>query len=559
MNERRSPSPSPKADDSLRVSPIAPTNAQPDANFRFDSLTVFHELTDELQGNPAGSQLSEATPLPTIPGFAGLMEVGRGGMGVVYRAYEIALDRPVAIKMLTVLADSSTLARFRSEAAVLARLNHPNIVTIHAFGEWQGHPYMVMEWVPGGNLTQACRGLPQDPQRSAELVATIAETCQAAHDQGIIHRDLKPGNILLRCSTGPWQPKVADFGLARSLDAAAGLTNTNDIIGTPNYMAPEQTWGAKSQWGPRMDVYSLGAVLYELLTGRPPFVSSDVLDTLLLVRTTEPVPPIRLQPRLPMDVNTICLKCLEKDPQRRYASAQELADDLRRFLAGQPIRARPISGWQRSLKWVRRHPSQAALLAILAVVVLAAWAGLTALYLHARAGWAEADQQAQAALQGRRLAEEERATAFQQRDRARRALELLANPNAMRFLEANADLNPLQRAFLQRLVTYYQESLTQEPESWEDHRQRSRAYFNLAALQYQLGDLNACLNAADHSLRILAQAPASLREELDTRVLMALALQTKAAALSQLGDITKALPVFEQVVRECKSWSVQAN
>lgn len=550
MNERRTPSPRPEADDSWRISPYAPTSAQPDPSPRFDSLTYFQELTDGLQDSPADRVAADASRPPAIPGFAALMEVGRGGMGVVYRAYETALGRPVAIKMLTALADSSALARFYSEASVLARLNHPNIVTIHAFGEWQGHPYMVMEWVPGGNLAQVCRGMPQDPRRSAELVATVAETCQAAHDQGIIHRDLKPGNILLRSSTGPWQPKVADFGLARSLDTSAGLTNTNDIIGTPNYMAPEQTWGSRSQWGPGIDVYSLGAVLYELLTGRPPFVSADVLDTLLLVRTSEPVPPIRLQPRLPTDLNTICLKCLEKEPHRRYASAQELADDLRRFLAGQPIQARPISGWQRSLKWVRRHPSQAALLAILATVLLAAWIGLTVLYLHARAGWAEADRQAKAALQGRRLAEEERASAFQQRDRARRAIELLANPTAMRFLEANADLNPLQRAFLQRLVTYYQESLAHEPESWEDHRQHSRAYFNLAALQYQLGDLNACLDAADHSLRILAQAPDSQRGQIDARMLQALALQTKASALSQKGEISKALPLFEQVVRE---------
>jgi WD40 repeat protein/serine/threonine protein kinase len=322
---------------------------------------------------------SEAARWPTVPSYEILRELGRGGMGVVYEARQIQLNRLVALKMILTggHAGEQELARFRTEAEAVARLQHPNIVQIHEVGEAQGRPFFSLEYVDGGSLDRKTAGTPLPPRQAARLVETLAGAMDAAHRCGIIHRDLKPANVLL-ARTDPlhgvalgsglreaahYQPKITDFGLAKKLDAGPGQTASGAILGTPSYMAPEQAGGQKKVVGPLADVYALGAILYELLTGRPPFRAATVIDTLMQVLTDEPVPPSRLQPKLPRDLETICLKCLHKEPGKRYATAAALAEDLQRFLEGRPIAARPVGRAERAWRWCRRNPVVAGLLA----------------------------------------------------------------------------------------------------------------------------------------------------------------------------------------------------
>jgi serine/threonine-protein kinase len=291
-------------------------------------------------------------------------------MGVVYRARHLRLNRPVALKMLLAgaYAEPAERERLQREAQAVAALGHPNIVQVHDVGDVEGRPYFTMELVEGGDLAEQIRGVPQPARQAAALVATLAEAIQAAHQSGIVHRDLKPGNILL---TRDGTPKVTDFGLARRLEVGGGLTLTGVPVGTPSYMAPEQVRGERRATGPATDVYALGAILYELLTGRPPFRAESGAATLQQVLTDEPVAPARLNPRVPRDLTTICLKCLSKEPQRRYASAAALAEDLHRFLRGEPIAARPAGLLERLARWARRRPAAAALLAVTLLVATA--------------------------------------------------------------------------------------------------------------------------------------------------------------------------------------------
>jgi WD40 repeat protein len=302
-------------------------------------------------------------------------------MGVVYRATQAGLNRVVALKMILsgAHAGPGERARFQAEAQAVARLQHPNVVQIHEVGEHDGRPYFSMEFCEGGSLADRLLGTPQPARPSAELTEVLARAVQAAHARGIVHRDLKPANVLLAADG---TPKITDFGLAKRLDAGTGGTATGSVLGTPSYMAPEQAEGKVREVGPAADVYALGAVLYELLTGQPPFRAATPLDTVLQVVSEEPVPPRRLQPRVPRDLETVCLTCLQKDPGKRYASAQALADDLRRFLDGIPIRARPAGRVEGLWRWCRRHPARAAavgltVLAALAVVALAVGAAFT--------------------------------------------------------------------------------------------------------------------------------------------------------------------------------------
>ena len=270
------------------------------------------------------------------PGHEVLGRLGRGGMGLVYQARDIRLGRIVALKTLAAAqyATREQLERFLDEARAVARLRHPNIVAIHAIGEHEGRPYLSLEYAEGGSLAQRMAGGPMAPRPSAELVELLAHAIEAAHRAGVVHRDLKPGNVLL---TAEGVPKVGDFGLAKLMDSDSALTCSGQVMGTPSYMAPEQAEGHSSRVGPTADVYALGAILYQALTGRPPFLGDSALETIKLVATTEVVPPTRLRPGVPRDLETICLKCLEKDPGRRYESAAALADDLRRFLDGRTI------------------------------------------------------------------------------------------------------------------------------------------------------------------------------------------------------------------------------
>lgn len=323
---------------------------------------------------PLGGASDRAPPPRRLAGYEVLGELGHGGMSVVYRAWDARLKRAVALKVLRHVGapEDHQPQRFRAEAEIIARLRHEGIVQIHEVGEEFGELYLVLELVEGGDLYQLTRHQPQPPRTAAAWVASLARTMAHAHGHGVIHRDLKPSNVLVASPPGT-EPsaialKITDFGLAKQLDAATGVTHTGLIMGTPAYMAPEQTTGMAV--GPAADVYALGAILYELLTGQPPAQADSAFETLRRVREEEPLPPRRLQPRVPTDLETICLKCLEKDPTRRYASALALAEDLGRFLAEEPIQARPVSWLERTWKWTRRRPALASLLGVTALVLL---------------------------------------------------------------------------------------------------------------------------------------------------------------------------------------------
>jgi WD40 repeat protein len=310
-------------------------------------------------------------PPPAVPrriaGYEVLAELGRGGMSVVYQARQAQPARLVALKMILAgeHADADRLARFRAEADAIARVQHPHIVQIYEVGQHEGLPFLSLEYVSGGSLAQQLAGTPQPPRPAAALVEKLARAVHHAHQHGVVHRDLKPANILL---TADGTPKITDFGLAKQ--ERLDLTVTGAVLGTPSYMAPEQAAADRQAVGPAADVYALGAILYELLTGRPPFQAATPLDTLQQVVGQEPVPPSQLQPGTPRDLGTICLKCLHKETGRRYASAADLADDLRAFLDGRPIQARPVGAGERVWRWARRNPGWATMLGTVAVLLV---------------------------------------------------------------------------------------------------------------------------------------------------------------------------------------------
>lgn len=334
-----------------------------------------------------GLQPSPDKDWPNPPGYDILDVLGQGAMGVVYKARHLRLNRLVALKRMR-LENGEGLARFQREASAVARLQHPNVVQIHEIGEHGGRPFLAFEFIDGGTLEQRMAGKPQPVSAAAGVVETLARAVHYAHAQGIVHRDLKPENVLIQLNEAsdlPFgTPKITDFGIAKQLSAAAGETQEGDVIGTPCYMAPEQAGGKPGEIGPAADIYSLGVVLYELLTGRVPFQGPNTLETLLLVRAQDPVPPRALRPQVPLDLETICLKCLQKEPHKRYGSAFALAEDLRRFLADEPIQARPVGAFERCQKWARRRPTAAALAAVVIGFALLGFPLVTTLWLKAK-------------------------------------------------------------------------------------------------------------------------------------------------------------------------------
>src|SRR5262245_22127339 len=296
---------------------------------------------------------------PSVPNYDVLGRIDAGGMGVVYEAVHRGLGVKVALKVVRgePWAAGTALERFRAEARAVAALNHPNVVRIYDYGEWQPAgggpplPYYTMEHVAGGSLAAKLGGRPLSPREAAALTQTLARAVQSIHDRQIVHRDLKPGNILL---AGDGTPKIADFGLAKRLDADPGLTASQTVLGTASYMAPEQASGHAKQAGPAADIYALGAILYECLTGQPPFRASAYALTVHQVLSVDPVPPRRLVPAVPPHLEAVCLKCLEKEPGRRYASAAELADDLGRVRAGELPRAAAVDLTERHTRLVRK-------------------------------------------------------------------------------------------------------------------------------------------------------------------------------------------------------------
>jgi serine/threonine-protein kinase len=373
-----------------------------------DLAGQLHSDTDATTLQLPPSALGASAPREIVPqgrdfgDYELLCELGRGGMGVVYKARQRSLDRVVAVKMILAshLASAEQIDRFYAEARAAARVEHPHIVGIHAVGELHGQHFFVMEHVEGQSLASRLAAGPMEPAAAAECVATIARAVHHLHGTGIVHRDLKPSNILI---DGAGAPHVTDFGLAKVLMSDSRLTQASAIVGTPSYMAPEQAAARSAEVGPRSDVYSLGAMFYEMLVGRPPFREVTPLDTLVQVLEAEPRLPRELNPRVPRDLEMICLRCLEKAPDARYASAQELADDLDRFARGESVEARPPGVWQRVRRWSRREPALSSHLGMLVVcaailqahytftghrdetpnhyavmVVLALWAGISA-------------------------------------------------------------------------------------------------------------------------------------------------------------------------------------
>ena len=363
-------------------------------------------------------------------------------MGVVYLAHDLHLNRRVALKMILAgdHAGEEQRARFLTEAETVAQLDHPNIVQIHEVGLHEGRPYLALEYVDGGSLARNLNGTPQPVRPAAALVERLARAVQHAHERGIIHRDLKPANVLLswegEAAAEPGEkgsagaspslarcvPRIADFGLAKHLESNQPLTRTDQILGTPQYMAPEQAVGKSRLVGPAADVYALGAILYELLSGRPPFTGPTAVEIVIQVLGQEPVPVKRRAPRVPADLATICMKCLEKDPGRRYASARALADDLRRFQEGEPILARRVGEWERLWKWAQRRPVIAGLLAAIVLVTFAGLLGVTWQWWEAVRARNLAENQKQETIRARDLAENQKQETIRARDQAEQSL-----------------------------------------------------------------------------------------------------------------------------------------
>ncbi len=400
----------------------------------------FNATIESIQSlHAAGKPGSAAAARPEVEGYIIVSELGRGGMGVVYKARHKKLNRVVALKMVLsgAHAGQDQLARFYTEAEAVARLQQPNIVQIYEVGEHGGLPYFSLEYVDGGSLAERVGGKPQPIDEAAKTVELLARAMAYAHGKGIVHRDLKPANVLL---SKDGLPKITDFGLAKRLESDASQTKSGTLMGTPNYMAPEQARGDVRDVGPLADVYALGVILYEMLTGRTPFLGASILDTLQQVRNHEPVPPSRLQPKTPRDLETVCLKCLQKEPAKRYATADGLADDLRRFRAGEPILARPVGRVERAWRWCKRNPRVAALSA--AVVVLLA-ASVGALSVVAVRQARERETLGEARIHG--LERIKQASADVQSGNVRRAQDLLSYTDPL--VENNAALADLRSEF----------------------------------------------------------------------------------------------------------------
>ncbi|MBM4072466.1 MAG: hypothetical protein FJ271_26590 [Planctomycetes bacterium] len=433
--------------------------------------------------------------LPVVEGYEIVAELGRGGMGVVYKARQLGLGRLVALKMLLPSqARATDLERFREEAEAVARLRHPNIIQVFDIGEADGRPFFALEFIEGESLASWLRSTPQPLEESAKRVESLARAIHAAHCRNIVHRDLKPANILLARKDDSQSkalsavhhssfldhhsPKITDFGLAKKLDGGPGKTLAGEVVGTPGYMAPEQAAG-KGVVGPAADVYALGAVLYEMLTGRPPFRGPTAFDTVLQVLHEEPVRPSYLRRDLPRDLETICLKCLAKEPAKRYASAEALADDLHRFRRGQPIKARPVGLLERGWKWARHRPVSAALVAGIFLVAFLGFAGITWQWQEARLARNRLELEKQEALDARADAVESHHLEAEQRKKTRASLYFSRIAQSQLQWRVN-DLSSARSSLLKCLPAPRQKDLR----GWEWHYLQALFHNDLFTLKH---------------------------------------------------------------------------
>jgi eukaryotic-like serine/threonine-protein kinase len=491
------------------------------------------------QAAPSAAALFSGPVVIRVPGYDILGELGRGGMGVVYKARQLGLKRLVAIKMILSgdYAAAGDLARFRLEAEAVAKLQHPGIVQVYAIDEVDGKPYFCLEFVNGGSLQKKLSGNPQPPRQAAQLVEKLAEAMAYAHHHHIVHRDLKPANVLL---TETGDPKVADFGLAKRLDEQQeSQTQSGSILGTPSYMAPEQAHGRTRDVGTAGDIYSLGAILYEALVGRPPFKGETVLDTLEMVRSQEPVAPSRLQPKIPRDLETICLKCLQKDPNHRYHSADALAEDLRRFQAREPILARPTPAWERAWKWARRRPLAAALIAVSALFALSLAAGGVAFGKY---------EQAQLAEKGRLMDNETRARehADQNFKSARDAVDEMLTSVGQQRLAYEPRMEKVRRDLLTKALHFQERFLKEKSDDPEVRDEVGRAQARVGDIQEMLGDHEEAEQSYGAARTFLAE----LNAEFPSNVHYC---QDLATCMNNLGQLLKnagRTPEAEQALRE---------
>ncbi len=490
-----------------------------------------------LRSEPAVPSGHEAAVPREVAGYEILGILGRGAMGVVYKARQRGLKRLVALKMILSggHAGEGELARFRIEAEAVARLHHPNIVQIYEVGEENGLPFFSLELVEGDSLARKIAGTPQPPREAAQLLYLLARAMHCAHEKGIVHRDLKPANILM---TLDGEPKITDFGLAKRLEEDAGQTHSGIIMGTPGYMPPEQADGRADQIGPASDVYSLGAILYELMTGRVPLRAPTLRETLAQVRDQEPVAPTQLQPKVPRDLETICLKCLQKDPRRRYASAGSLAEDLRRFLAHEPIQARPVTRVERAWRWCRRNPLGAAV-----ALLVVAWActmsalawGLKVQKDETDRARVEADHQASIA---RANAEQAQASARFAKTQYAGALQQMVGmggdlQKVLRSRQA-AQAGPATANLRETLLRVLRDRVTQMARDLEGARATA---FALPAAYQSLGDLRKSLGEGEEALRLYREGEELLQRSIRDNPDNDVARANRGVMLLRMGDM----------------------
>jgi eukaryotic-like serine/threonine-protein kinase len=503
----------------------------------------------QLQPNPGESPtLNHGFPANLGPGthirylgdYELLEELGRGGMGVVCKARQLSLNRLVAVKMILagVLATEADVQRFHAEAEAAAGLDHPGIVPVFEVGQYSGYHYFSMGYVEGQSLSRRIAESPLPPREAARIMAQVAEAVEYAHSKGVIHRDLKPANVLLDPTS---QARVTDFGLAKRLDQESSLSISGTLVGTPSYMPPEQASGQVKRVDIRSDVYSLGATLYAMLSGRPPFQADNWSDTCLQVVHQEPIPPRQLNPKLPRDLETVCLKCLEKDPRRRYASARELADELGRYLRGEPIHARPIGRPERLWRWCRRNPIVAVLSASIALLLVL---GTLVSTYYAVA----ATNSAREATKARSLAEKEKDRATGNFKMASEAVKTFYTQVADDPRLAPHGLEDLRRSLLESANKFYEKLINQESSDSGMQHERLEALFSRGNIERALNNRSQAENAYKNTIATANQLIQAHGSDSDYRYFVAGSHQNLGMIYRASGKLQQAKTEFKKAI-----------